>query len=148
MFSSHFRFAPTRLPAALALVFAFLLLCAPFPASAQTTTANALSTALDAPALNFTSTGTGAWFSQTKITRDGVDAVQSGVLAASAKATLNVTVTGVTKFSFKWKVSSEGNRDILTFYINNVAQPNPISGNVDWQTRTYTLSGSGNHTLR
>jgi alpha-tubulin suppressor-like RCC1 family protein len=145
---SLLRFGPARLPAALGLLLAFALLCAPFRATAQTATANALSAALDAPALNFTSSGTGAWFSQTKVTRDGVDAVQSGVLAASAKATLNVTVAGVTKFSFKWKVSSEGNRDILTFYIDNVAQPNPISGKVDWQTRTYTLSGSGNHTLR
>ena len=148
MFSSPSRFAPARLPLALGLFFAFLLLGAPFRAQAQTAAANALSTALDAPDLAFVSTGTGAWFSQTKVTRDGVDAVQSGVLAASAKATLSVTVTGVAKFHFKWKVSSEGNRDILTFYIDNVAQPNPISGNVDWQTRTYTLSGSGNHTLR
>ena len=84
MFSSPSRFAPARLPLALGLFFAFLLLGAPFRAQAQTAAANALSTALDAPDLAFVSTGTGAWFSQTKVTRDGVDAVQTGVLAASA----------------------------------------------------------------
>lgn len=140
--------APVRPAAALLFLVASLLALLAPAAHAQTAAAsNALALALDAPSLSFTSTGAGAWFSQTAVTRDGVDAVQSGPTAASAKSTLSVTVTGITKFSFRWKVSSESNRDLLTFYINNVAQPAPISGNVDWQTRTYTLSGTGSHTL-
>src|SRR5205085_2959044 len=44
-----------------------------------------------------------------------------------------------------WKVSSEVSNDKLTFYVNGSSQGN-ISGEVDWQQKTFTL-GNGPQTL-
>ena len=51
------------------------------------------------------------------------------------------------KISFYWKVSSEQNGDYLEFYIDGGNYQDRISGDVDWQKKTYTLS-SGSHTLK
>jgi len=51
------------------------------------------------------------------------------------------------KVSFYWKVSSEEYGDFLKLYIDNNYQEQ-ISGDVDWQKKSYTLSGSGQHTLK
>ena len=48
--------------------------------------------------------------------------------------------------SFYWKVSSERYCDFLEFYIDGLLQ-GEISGSVDWQQKTYTISTSGSHKL-
>ncbi len=58
---------------------------------------------------------------------------------------MQTTVSGAGTVSFYWKVSSEGGYDYLEFYIDGELQDR-ISGTVDWQQMTYTLS-SGSHTL-
>ncbi|MFH1856826.1 MAG: FKBP-type peptidyl-prolyl cis-trans isomerase, partial [Candidatus Omnitrophota bacterium] len=50
------------------------------------------------------------------------------------------------KVTFYWKVSSEADYDCFKFYIDDVEQ-DKISGEVDWEYKTYDLS-AGEHTLR
>jgi RHS repeat-associated protein len=49
--------------------------------------------------------------------------------------------------SFWWKVSSEQGYDKLRFYIDDAYQTQ-ISGEQDWQQKTYEVTGSGSHTLK
>ena len=49
--------------------------------------------------------------------------------------------------TFYWKVSSESGDDYLQFYIDGTLK-DQISGEVDWQKKTYTVTGSGGHALR
>ena len=44
-------------------------------------------------------------------------------------------------FKFYWKVSCEQNDDYLQFYVDGVLK-DQISGEVDWQKKTYTVTGS------
>ncbi|MCL4786276.1 MAG: immunoglobulin domain-containing protein [Verrucomicrobia bacterium] len=106
-----------------------------------------LADALDAPALTWTTGGNATWSGQTNTTFDGVDAAQSGVIGNSQESWLQTTVTGPGELTFRWKVSSESGYDFLGFYVNGVLQSGRISGNVDWQQRTYSL-GEGVHVLR
>ena len=103
--------------------------------------------AVDSPALVITTTAEVPWLGQITTTHDGVDAAQSGAIGDSQETWLETTVTGPGSLSFLWKVSSETGYDYLEFYLDGMLQSGRISGNVDWQQKTYTLSG-GIHTLR
>ena len=105
-----------------------------------------LSNALDAPGLTWSTGGHVNWFGQTAVTKDGVDAAQSGKITHNQNSWLQTQVTGPGTISFWWRVSSENGWDWLEFYVNGVRQ-NRISGNVGWQQKTYEL-GSGTHTLQ
>ena len=61
---------------------------------------------------------------------------------------MQTTVTAVAgdKVSFYWKVSSEEYEDYLKFYIDDQYQ-DQISGEVDWQKKSYSLS-AGSRTLK
>ena len=48
---------------------------------------------------------------------------------------------------FYWKVSSQLGGDYLEFFIDSVRQGR-ISGTTDWQGQSYTITGSGTHTLK
>ena len=106
-----------------------------------------LADALDQPGLTLNTSGDAAWFAQTAITADGVDAAQSGVMGDSRSSTLTATFAGKATVSFRWKVSSEECCDALYFYIDGVEQADSIRGDVDWQEKTYQVEGSGVHTL-
>ncbi len=97
--------------------------------------------------LTFSTGGNAAWFGQAAISHDGTDAAQSGVLQDNQSAWFETTVSGPGSGSFFWKVSSETFYDFLRFYIDG-AQKNEISGEVDWAQVAFTVTGSGNHTLR
>ena len=60
---------------------------------------------------------------------------------------METTVTGPGSLSFWWKVSSESGFDYLEFYINGVLQAGHISGDVDWQQKSFDF-GAGVQTLR
>jgi hypothetical protein len=60
---------------------------------------------------------------------------------------MQTTVTGPRTVKFSWKVSSELNKDYLSFYIDGVLKTR-ISGTVNWTPKTYTISTTGSHTLR
>jgi len=48
---------------------------------------------------------------------------------------------------FYWKVSSQLGGDYVEFFIDSVRQAR-ISGTTDWQGQSYTITGSGTHTLK
>ncbi|MFZ2069999.1 MAG: hypothetical protein WAV32_00005, partial [Halobacteriota archaeon] len=71
---------------------------------------------------------------------------QSGAISHNQDSWLETTVSGPGTLSFYWNVSSEKYFDRLEFYIDGMARDR-ISGNVDWQQKTYQIS-SGSHTLK
>jgi hypothetical protein len=60
---------------------------------------------------------------------------------------LETAVSGPGTLTFAWSVSSVANADYLSFFIDGTFQTR-ISGNVAWQTKTFTVVGPGFHTLR
>ena len=108
----------------------------------------ALSEALDAPGLTWTTGGSAPWSGQTGMTYDGVDAGRSGLISDKEETWLQTTVTtGPGTLSFWWRVSSEPGYDYLGFYLDGVLQSGRIAGEVDWTQQTYNI-GAGAHTLR
>jgi alpha-tubulin suppressor-like RCC1 family protein len=106
-----------------------------------------LDEALDQPDLEVATTGAVPWAGQTGVTSDGVDAAQSGKIKDGEKSTMTITVTGVERFSFRWKVSSEKKRDIVRFYIDDRLKAE-LSGARAWATLTFSVSATTSHTLR
>ncbi len=112
------------------------------------TTDVTLAVAVNAPDLPWTTGGTANWSGQTNVNHDGFAAGQSGSITDSQESWMQTTVTnGPGTLSFWWKVSCESGYDFLEFYLDSVLQSGRISGEIDWQQRSFTL-GSGTHTLR
>ncbi|MFB0554129.1 MAG: LamG-like jellyroll fold domain-containing protein [Phycisphaerae bacterium] len=107
---------------------------------------NTLAEALDTTALSFTTGGSADWFSQTTTSRYDGDAAQSPDISHSQDSWMQTTVSGTGTVKFYWKVSSEEDFDFLEFYIDGLLQEK-ISGLVNWEHKTYTISTSGSHTL-
>ncbi len=108
--------------------------------------ASSIGEAVDNTALSWTTGGNGNWSAQSAVSHYGGDAAQSGSITNDESTWLQTTVTGPGTLSFYWKVSSEADYDYLRFYIDSV-EKNKISGNVDWQQKSYAIS-SGSHTLK
>jgi len=104
-----------------------------------------LSDAVDAPSLVWQSGGDSVWFDQSSITQDGVDAAVSGPITDGQESWLQTTVIGPGSLTFWWKVSCELGYDDLRFLMDGIEQNN-ISGEVNWEQRSYTV-GSGEHVL-
>jgi len=104
-----------------------------------------LAEALDTP-LRFTTGGSASWFAQTTTSYYDGDAAQSGGISHSQDSWIQTTVSGKGTLKFYWKVSSEYDYDFLEFYIDGSLY-DQISGSVNWQQKTYTISSSGSHTL-
>lgn len=126
--------------------FAALVLCVlvgiPFGTlRAQPTLGNAL----DTSDVTWTTGGNATWFGQTAVTHDGTDAAKSGAIVDSQESWIQTAVSGVTNVSFWWKVSSEEGYDGLEFGVDDIT-PYFISGNVDWEQRTFDLD-AGTHIL-
>ena len=90
--------------------------------------------------------GDANWSKRTSGAFNDGDCAKSGTTTASQTSQMLATVEGSGTVSFYWKVSSEQNSDELTFYLDGVEKVS-ISGEVAWQQKSYTLSGSGSHTL-
>ena len=102
---------------------------------------------LNASQLSWTSGGNSNWVAQTNTTHDGVIAARSGTITDSQQSWMETTIsTGPGTLLFWWKVSSESSYDYLRFLTNNV-EVVAISGEVDWQQKTYRIAG-GTQTLR
>jgi RHS repeat-associated protein len=109
-----------------------------------------LAEALDVRGWSFTMGGASGWSRLTgSFYVHDSDGAQSGNLSGqdSVDSWMQTTVTGSGTLSFHWKVLSEQDSDYLEFYIDSVLQ-NRISGTVGWTQRSYTISGSGTHTLK
>ncbi len=105
-----------------------------------------LAESLDTTGLIWTTVGTPAWVGQPTVTHDGEDAARSGAIADSGTCTLQTTVVGPGTITFWWKVSSETNNDTLRFLVGGTELAR-ISGEVDWNQRTFAISASGSNTL-
>ncbi|MDC0325236.1 choice-of-anchor D domain-containing protein [bacterium] len=86
------------------------------------------------------------WIEQSEVTLDGVSAGRSREITHNEESVIQVTVTGPGVLSFWWKVSSEDNKDYLSFRIDSQHQ-NSISGNVDWVRKRFPIL-AGNHDLK
>jgi RHS repeat-associated protein len=76
----------------------------------------------------------------------GGDAAQSGAISNNGQSWMQTTVSGPGIIRFYWKVSSQLG-DYVEFFIDSVRQAR-ISGTTDWQGQSYTITGSGTHTLK
>ena len=101
-----------------------------------------LATAIDATSLAFISEADGSsqvWYPQKRISNDGIDAIQSGVVIHNQKSCVTTTVSS-SSVSFNWKVSSESagglGGDFLRFYVDG-SSDTAISGEQDWDTYTH-----------
>jgi parallel beta-helix repeat protein len=104
-----------------------------------------LSEALDTD-LSFTTGGSADWFDQTATFYNDGDSAQSGDISGDQSSRMQTTVSGKGTVKFYWKVSSEEDFDFLEFYIDGSLE-GQISGSVNWQQKTCTISTSGSHTL-
>ena len=75
------------------------------------------------------------------------DCAKSGGIGNSQESWLQAQVTGAGTVKFWWSVSSEDD-DYLEFWIDGVLQDGRISGSVDWQEKTFTVTGTSTHTLK
>ena len=96
--------------------------------------------AIDNTNLSFTSSGDANWFGQTQTFYYDSDAAQSGNIDDKQQSCMQTTVAGSSDLSFYWKVSSEGFAGYLRFYIDDIEQSGKISGDIDWQQKSYVLS--------
>ena len=116
------------------------------PAALTITLVPTLAEALDQPGLTWTTSSSYGWSGQTNRTHDGTDAARSGPLPHDKSTYIQTKVTGPGTLNFHWRVSCQTNDDRLRFYLNGTEQAR-ISGEVDWQPRTYLLP-AGSHTLK
>jgi len=86
------------------------------------------------------------WSKDSSYSYYGGSSACSGSPTENKKTSMEVVVNGAGPMSFYWKVSSEPGGDYLEFYIDGVLKDS-ISGNVDWQQKSYTLTGTGSHSL-
>ena len=105
-----------------------------------------LAEAVDAPGLAWTTNGTPAWVGQGSVTHDGQDAARSGTIDHKKTNSMQAVVQGPGTVLFWWKVSSQTNKDVLTFSIGG-AEAARISGEVNWQLRALQVP-AGSRTLR
>ncbi len=100
------------------------------------------------PELVFTTGGNADWFAEKGDTHDGVSAARSGAIGHSQSTWIETTVAGPGTVTFWWKVSSEDRYDNLLFYVDGSRQFYDSGTESGWSQKTFTVSGSGSHTLR
>ncbi|MBN1191539.1 MAG: hypothetical protein JXA46_17415 [Dehalococcoidales bacterium] len=106
-----------------------------------------LSNAVDNSSLSITTSGDSDWFGQKTVYDYNYDAAQSGYIESNQYSLMQTTVDGPGTVSFRWKVRSEENCDILSFWDGN-DEKYDISGTDDgWELIEYGLS-AGPHTLK
>lgn len=94
----------------------------------------------------WTTSGNAAWFGQTLVTHDGVDAAQSGSVTHSQTSSVQTTVSGPGTLSFWWKVSSEEWFDSLNLYVDGLLQDG-LSGESGWRQKVAAMT-AGTHVLK
>ena len=107
-----------------------------------------LATALDAPALTFTTGGDAAWLPVIDATaQTGYTSARSGAIGAESETWLDTTVEGSGTLTFRWRVDCEKDDgggatwDRLAVFTNGVEAAR-IDGKTDWQTVTIELPNS------
>ena len=115
----------------------FLMLAFQVPAIVH---AQTVADALDQPGLVVAGSGAAAWFGQSAVTRDGVDAVESGLVGDGQVSAVQTEYTYVNsgRVRFWWRVSSEQQRDAAIFLIDGVEVAR-ISGEVGWDQPVFQV---------
>lgn len=93
-----------------------------------------------------TTDGDEDWFLTSESAFYDDDCARSGTIGNDQSSNLHMEVEGPGTLTFYWKVSSEQGYDTLGLYINGVYQED-MSGQVDWQQRSYTLAGAGTYLI-
>ena len=102
--------------------------------------------------LNFTTLGDALWYVQSVYYAAGGfglnTAPQSGSITDSQRTSMSTTMTGPGTLTFQWKVSSELDFDLLSFYLDGVelAAAPAISGEVGWTLMSVAIP-VGAHTV-
>lgn len=105
-----------------------------------------LSAAVEQPAsTKIVPFGFGDPFSQSVVTHDGVDAIETAPVEHEEHSGIEFTVNGPAKLEFQWKVSSEKNYDYLVLTVDGYVK-DYITGEVDW-TNSTTYLGDGVHNV-
>ncbi len=88
------------------------------------------------------------WFTQTAVSHDGTDAVQSGgPLNRFSSSDMSVTLTGPATVSFWWKTDSVLNDDAFTFSLDFLDQDTISGPDTPWRKVILNVA-AGSHTLR
>jgi hypothetical protein len=102
---------------------------------------------LETPDLAWTRGGAIGWYGQTNVSRDGVDAAQSGPVGFRQESSMETSVTGPGTLTYWWKTLSSTNQSFARFHIDGVEQPGRISGATGWRVESFAIA-PGPHTLR
>jgi hypothetical protein len=106
-----------------------------------------LNQSLDNIRLAFTTGGDNVWSGQTDISYYGGSSARSGSINNGQSSWLQTTVVGPGTLSFYWKVSSEADFDFLELFVDDQLQEGSLSGEVDWQRKTFSIP-KGSHIIR
>ena len=74
-------------------------------------------------------------------------AVRSGFISHNGSSTMSVRLYGSGLLSFRWKVSSEPEYDVLSYSVDGI-QGGRVSGEQGWASASILVAGSGWHTVR
>ncbi len=102
--------------------------------------------AMTCSGLTYTTGGEDGWRVDYYEDYQGMCSARSGYIGDEEESYLQTQVQGAGTIKFWWKVSSEDD-DYLEFWIDTTRQ-DLISGSVGWQEKTFTVSGTGTHTLK
>jgi RHS repeat-associated protein len=97
--------------------------------------------------LTFTTGGADGWKVGCGASKQGLYSARSGYIGDNQESWMQTQVEGPGTFTFWWKASSEEGSDYLEFWLDGVFRL-AISGSTDWEEQTFTLTGSGPHTLQ
>ena len=101
------------------------------------------------PEPEFSSTGSYAWVKDTSVSKTGDYSWKSGNAGvANSSSIITTQISGASKVSFYWKVSSQSGYDKLHFYIDGSEKATAISGTKDWAQVSVTIDSSSSHTLK
>lgn len=98
----------------------------------------AVGAAVEQSGLAFFQDGGSSWFTQTAVTRDGVDAMASGDIGDNGETQVSTTIMGPGQVSFWWRVDSESSYDFLKFELNGVEEGSE-SGTSPWRNLSFPL---------
>lgn len=74
-------------------------------------------------------------------------AVRSGYISHNGSSTMSVRLYGAGLLSFRWRVSSEPEYDVLSYSVDGI-HGGRISGEQGWSSASILVSGDGWHTVR
>ena len=93
-------------------------------------------------------TFSGDWTSDALTYNSSPSSYKSADITNNEETCTETTIIGAGELSFYWKVSSESGWDYLNFYVDGTVQTGSISGSITWTQKTYTQTGSGDHTYK